>query len=131
MEYSRLLIERFLVKGSVEELDSFIGFYFSEIPEEHFQSLLMRQYLSGDIFITINSFYKQNGIDRIKEQYIEKFIERIQRAHTLEQMKVILHDMLADTLERRQRGERKQIYAYYRDPPKNMWKNIICQKIYL
>lgn len=101
MEYSRLLIERFLVKGSVEELDSFIDFYFSEIPEEHFQSLLMRQYLSVDIFITINSFYKQNGIDRIKEQYIEKFIERIQRAHTLEQMKVILHDMLADTLERR------------------------------
>ena len=101
MEYSRLLIERFLVKGSVEELDSFIGFYFSEIPEEHFQSLLMRQYLSVDIFITINSFYKQNGIDRIKEQYIGKFIERIQRAHTLEQMKVILHDMLADTLERR------------------------------
>lgn len=101
LEYSRLLIERFLVKGSLEELDSFIDFYFSEIPEENFHSLLMRQYLPVDIFITINAFYKQNGIDRIKEEYIEDFIERIQRVHTLEQLKEILHDMLADTLERR------------------------------
>ena len=101
LEYSRLLIERFLVKGSLEELDSFIDFYFSEIPEENFQSLLMRQYLSVDIFITINAFYKQNGIDRIKEEYIDDFIERIHDVHTLEQMKSVLRAMLTDTLERR------------------------------
>lgn len=101
LEYSRLLIEKFLIKGEMEDVDSFINFYFNEIPEDNFRSLLMRQYLSVDIFMVINSFYKKNGFDRKPEEYSEAFAERIQNANTVEQMRKVFRDVLVDTLKRR------------------------------
>lgn len=101
LEYSRLLIERFLVKGTLDDLNSFLDFYFGEIPEDNFQSLLMRQYLAVDIFIAINTFYKKNGIERKAENYAEVFAERIQNVHTVEDMRKVLRKVLSDTLARR------------------------------
>lgn len=101
LEYSRLLIERFLVKGTPDDLDSFLDFYFGEIPEDNFQSLLMRQYLAVDIFIAINTFCKKNGIERKSENYAEVFAEKIQNVHTVEDMRKVLQKVLSDTLARR------------------------------
>ena len=76
-------------------------FYFGEIPEDNFQSLLMRQYLAVDIFIAINTFYKKNGIERKSENYAEVFAEKIQNVHTVEDMRKVLQKVLSDTLARR------------------------------
>ena len=101
LEQSRILIENFLVKGSQEELDSFLDFYFSEIPEDNFRSFLIRQYMSVDIFIAINAFYKKNGIDRKREKYARIFSDRIRDVHSAEQMREVLGQVLSDTLKRR------------------------------
>ena len=101
LEYSRLLIERFLVKGTLDDLDSFLDFYFGEIPEDNFQSLLMRHYLAVDVFVVINAFYKKNGIARKEENYTEVFAQRIQNVHTVEDMRKVLQKVLSDTLARR------------------------------
>ena len=101
LEYSRLLIERFLVKGTLDDLDSFLDFYFGEIPEDNFQSLLMRHYLAVDVFVVINAFYKKNGIARKAENYAEILAQRIQNVHTVEDMRKVLQKVLSDTLARR------------------------------
>lgn len=101
LEYSRMLVEKFLVEGVQDEIDSFIDFYLSKIPEENFQSLLMRQYLAVDIFIIINVFYKKNGIDRKNANSEEDFAKRIRNIHTADQMGEVLREVLAETLKRR------------------------------
>lgn len=101
LEYSRVLIERFLVKGTMDDLESFLDFYFQEIPEDNFQSFLMRQYLAVDVFVAINTFYKKNGIERKAEHYVDIFAERIRNVHTAQDMRKVLHKILSDTLARR------------------------------
>lgn len=101
LEDVRTLIERFLVEGEQEEIDRFVDFYFKNIPEENFRSLLMRQYLSVNIFIVINAFYKKIGFDRNQEKYTQPFMERVQKAGEKSQMRIILRDVLQEALERR------------------------------
>lgn len=45
LEQSRLMIERFLIKGNPGEINDFINLYFAQIPEENFRSLLLMQWL--------------------------------------------------------------------------------------
>lgn len=101
LEFGRIMVEKFLVEGEKEEIDRFVDFYFDYIPEENFRSLLMRQYLSVNIFVVINAFYKKIGFDRTQEEYVQPFMERIQKANTAEQMQTVLRDALEDALRRR------------------------------
>ena len=43
------IITRFLSNGSLEEVESFVGALFTEISEDHFRSLMIRQYIIMDI----------------------------------------------------------------------------------
>lgn len=53
------IIEKFLESGSREEIPSFIQALFSELPEEHFQSLMFRQYIIMNIYAIVMAFCKR------------------------------------------------------------------------
>ena len=54
----RKLIEDFLKLGSVEECNTFIEEYFSAMGENNYKSLLLRQYMTMDIFYCVQEFLK-------------------------------------------------------------------------
>lgn len=51
----------FLKLGAMEECDPFVEEYFAAIGENNYQSLLLRQYLTMDIFYCIQEFLKGLG----------------------------------------------------------------------
>ena len=53
------IITRFLSNGSLEEVESFVGALFTEISEDHFRSLMIRQYIIMDIYATVLTFCKK------------------------------------------------------------------------
>ena len=53
------IITRFLSSGSMEEVESFVGALFTEISEDHFRSLMIRQYIIMDIYATVLTFCKK------------------------------------------------------------------------
>ena len=53
------IITRFLSNGSLEEVESFVGALFTEISEDHFRSLMIRQYIIMDIYATVLAFCKK------------------------------------------------------------------------
>ena len=53
------IITRFLSNGSLEEVESFVGALFTEISEDHFRSLMIRQYIIMNIYATVLTFCKQ------------------------------------------------------------------------
>ncbi len=53
------IITRFLSSGSREEVKSFVGALFTEISEDHFRSLMIRQYIIMDIYATVLAFCKK------------------------------------------------------------------------
>ena len=63
----RKLIEDFLKLGSVEECKTFIEEYFSAVGEHNYKSLLLRQYMTMDIFYCVQEFLK--GL-KIKQEEI-------------------------------------------------------------
>lgn len=65
----RKLIEDFLKLGSVEECNTFIEEYFSAMGENNYKSLLLRQYMTMDIFYCVQEFLK--GL-KIKSEDIPK-----------------------------------------------------------
>ena len=53
------IITRVLSSGSLEEVESFVGALFTEISEDHFRSLMIRQYIIMDIYATVLAFCKK------------------------------------------------------------------------
>ena len=53
------IITRFLSSGSLEEVESFVGALFTEISEDHFRSLMIRQYIIMNIYATVLAFCKK------------------------------------------------------------------------
>lgn len=55
----RKLVSDFLKLGSVDECEAFVEEYFAAIGEHNYQSLLLRQYMTMDIFYCIQEFLKR------------------------------------------------------------------------
>ena len=53
------IITRFLSNGSLEEVESFVGALFTEISEDHFRSLMIRQYIIMDILCNGSDFLQE------------------------------------------------------------------------
>ena len=59
----RKLINDFLKLGSVEECSPFVEEYFAAIGEHNYKSLLLRQYMTMDIFYCVQEFLKKLKAD--------------------------------------------------------------------
>lgn len=62
MQENRQLIAKFLRNGTTEETESFVQTYFEEILGENIRSMMMRQYVMMDIYISVVSFGEEIGI---------------------------------------------------------------------
>lgn len=63
MRENREMIAKFLRKGTEEEIGSFAKTFFEEILGENINSMMMRQYILIDIYITVVSFGENLGVD--------------------------------------------------------------------
>lgn len=67
----RALISDFLKLGSTDEYDLFVEEYFSAVGENNYKSLLLRQYMTMDIFYCIQDFFKNINVK--SEDIAEEF----------------------------------------------------------
>ena len=66
------IIEKFLENGAREEIVSFVQALFAEVSEEHFRSLMFRQYIIMNLYAIVMEFCK-----RFKKEGTEKQLEDI------------------------------------------------------
>ncbi len=90
----RKLIEDFLKLGSLEECKTFIEEYFCAVGEHNYKSLLLRQYMTMDIFYCVQEFLK--GL-KLKQEDIpeqKKDIKLIPKSiNTVESTKTYLEEL--------------------------------------
>lgn len=102
MERNRTLMEKFLAKGTCEEIESFLAAYFDEMPEENMQSSLMRQYITMDMYIVASSFCDRLGIPKEERTEEAKELESALQTMTGEDsVHNYVRKLLKSTIERR------------------------------
>ena len=100
----RKLIEDFLKLGSLEECHSFIEEYFAAVGEHNYKSLLLRQYMTMDIFYCVQEFLKEIKIKlNLKDVPEEKRNIKLlpKSIDTVESTKNYLKELFAFALQMR------------------------------
>lgn len=99
MQENRQLIAKFLRNGAQEEADSFVQTYFDEILADNVHSMMMRQYVMMDMYITVVSFGEEIGIvsEAIQEgcgdiHQISQYVGSVERSQ--EYVKHLLESVL-------------------------------------
>lgn len=70
LEQTHCVVEKFLNNGTIEEAANFVDACLDEIPEDNFKSLVMRQYVIMNIYVTVMSFCEK--ITKEEGQVLEK-----------------------------------------------------------
>ncbi|MEY8337640.1 helix-turn-helix domain-containing protein [Lachnospiraceae bacterium 62-35] len=92
----RKLVEEFLKLGSLGEEEDFVEEYFAAVGENNYKSLLLRQYMTMDIFFCMQEFLKSINAktDGLPEEFSDiKFIPKAVSSveNTKEYLKELLH----------------------------------------
>ena len=102
MDRNRTLMDKFLVKGNLEEVESFITAYFEEMPKENLESSLMRQYITMDMYIVAGAFCDRLGIPKEERTKDAEELENALRMMTTAQgVHKYVRQLLKNTIERR------------------------------
>lgn len=83
LEQTHHVVEKFLNNGVKEEVGSFVDACLGEIPEDNFRSLMMRQYVMMNIYVTVMSFCEKITRDAGKvlgEEVLQKRGEELKKA---------------------------------------------------
>lgn len=83
LEQTHQVVEKFLNNGVKEEVGSFVDACLGEIPEDHFKSLMMRQYVMMNIYVTVMSFCEKITTDAgkvLEEEVLQKRGEELKKA---------------------------------------------------
>ena len=78
----RKLIKNFLKTGEVEECGIFIDEYFEAVGKENYMSLLLRQYMTMDIFYCVREFVKAVGVEAAEQSAEWMDLKRLTKAPT-------------------------------------------------
>lgn len=106
------IITRFLSSGSLEEVESFVGALFTEISEDHFRSLMIRQYIIMNIYATVLTFCKKlrkdTGVDGEAAGQMESLRENeeilkraVSTAESVDDIKAYIGTLLDHAIELR------------------------------
>jgi two-component system response regulator YesN len=102
MDRNRTLMDKFLVKGNLEEVESFITAYFEKMPKENLESSLMRQYITMDMYIVAGAFCDRLGIPKEERTKDAEELENALRMMTTAQgVHKYVRRLLKNTIERR------------------------------
>lgn len=112
----RKLINDFLKLGSVEECSPFVEEYFAAIGEHNYKSLLLRQYMTMDIFYCVQEFLKKLKADppEVPESVVD--IKRVPKViESVEMTKAYLVDEFTAALQARDRASNDRYGSVIRD----------------
>ena len=112
----RKLINDFLKLGSVEECSPFVEEYFAAIGEHNYKSLLLRQYMTMDIFYCVQEFLKKLKADppEVPESVVD--IKRVPKViESVEMTKAYLIEEFAAALQARDRASNDRYGSVIRD----------------
>ena len=101
----RKLINDFLKLGSVEECSPFVEEYFAAIGEHNYKSLLLRQYMTMDIFYCVQEFLKKLKAEppEVPESVVD--IKRVPKViESVEMTKAYLIEAFTAALQARDRA---------------------------
>lgn len=108
LEQTHHVIEKFLNNGTLEEVNSFVDACFREIPEEHFRSIMMRQYVIMNIYVAVMSFCEKLYADsssqidgKTREENDEDMKRAITTAESIDDIKTYIVHLLEQALETR------------------------------
>lgn len=112
----RKLINDFLKLGSVEECSPFVEEYFAAIGEHNYKSLLLRQYMTMDIFYCVQEFLKKLKADppEVPESVVD--IKRVPKViESVEMTKAYLIEAFTAALQARDRASNDRYGSVIRD----------------
>lgn len=112
----RKLINDFLKLGSVEECSPFVEEYFAAIGEHNYKSLLLRQYMTMDIFYCVQEFLKKLKAEppEVPESAVD--IKRVPKViESVEMTKAYLVDEFTAALQARDRASNDRYGSVIRD----------------
>lgn len=112
----RKLINDFLKLGSVEECSPFVEEYFAAIGEHNYKSLLLRQYMTMDIFYCVQEFLKKLKAEppEVSESVVD--IKRVPKViESVEMTKAYLIEEFMAALQARDRASNDRYGSVIRD----------------
>ena len=112
----RKLINDFLKLGSVEECRPFVEEYFAAIGEHNYKSLLLRQYMTMDIFYCVQEFLKKLKAEppEVPESVVD--IKRVPKViESVEMTKAYLIEEFTAALQARDRASNDRYGSVIRD----------------
>lgn len=102
METRRELVEKFLKVGTIEETEDFISSYMDNIGENNMHSLMFRQYVAMDIYMSIIAFEEKLGIPENELMRNRRDINLIgQKIDSVEKTKQYIAELLKDIILKR------------------------------
>lgn len=106
LEQTHHVVEKFLNNGAREEVASFVEACLNEIPENNFKSLMMRQYVMMNIYVTVMSFCEKITTDAgkvLEEEVLQKRGEELKKAvsmsNTREDIKKYVEHLVEQAVE--------------------------------
>ena len=112
----RKLINDFLKLGSVEECSPFVEEYFAAIGEHNYKSLLLRQYMTMDIFYCVQEFLKKLKAEppEVPESVVDiKLVPKV--IESVEMTKAYLIEEFTAALQARDRASNDRYGSVIRD----------------
>ena len=112
----RKLVSDFLKLGSVDECDAFVEEYFAAIGEHNYKSLLLRQYMTMDIFYCVQEFLKKLKAEppEVSESVVD--IKRVPKViESVEMTKAYLIEEFTAALQARDRASNDRYGSVIRD----------------
>ncbi len=103
MNNCREVIEKFLKIGTEEEIKDFVSAYLDNMNQNNLKSLMFRQYIIMDFYISVGGFLNNLGVES-SEESVEKDINVvIQKINTVEDTRIYMEEMLSNAISLRDR----------------------------
>ena len=100
---SRAILEKFLNRGTREEVETFCEAYMAQLEKDHMRSAMVRQYVVMDIGIVIMSFCEKLSAGEEVEKEVQDLQASAARADAFGEMRGVIEQLLLKAIEIRDR----------------------------
>ena len=130
MAENRKMLERFLKTGTENEVKSFMDAYFDAIGEQNLQSMMLRQYIVMDTFISVQSLGDSLNIEKEDiERELGDVQEVSQYVQELEATRKYLENIVRRMIRLREQASGRR-YSEIIEKREIISDKIICQRIF-
>ena len=101
---SRTILEKFLNRGTREEVGTFCEAYMAQLEKDHMRSAMVRQYVVMDICIVILSFCEKLSAGEEVEKEVQELQTSAARTDAFGEMQGVIEQLLTKAIEIRDRA---------------------------